>query len=565
MDLQFLISALRRHLRLVGAVALVGLALGVLVSALQPEKFVSQSVLLIQPQQTLTGAVSTSGDPDRFVAGQIQVLRGVALASAVAKDLSGTSSQEILDSTKVSQVEDTDLVQVTVSSDSAQQAFKIANGLSTTYIAELRARATQQQDPLAEAFNSDLETIQTSLTELLARVQEQTRIANTAQLAIAQNGPSAELQQTILAADAVISQLNAERQTKLTEYTQVLADKAQLELTASQKVASEIVQPAILPSQPESSSVVLNALAGMITGLLLGAAFVLVRGALGARVLLPDQMAEILGVPIVGAVDLGPEHLETLLGELPEQVKTVLDQARASRPDVLQVAVISADPAVTSSSLAAALCSRFARHGVAVLLVDGDPVNQTVSRRLETPGAGGIEELLSRAAPEESSTRRRAAARQTKMDNTFSSTAVGNIEVLGRGGASAGRALRRDEISRLLEDSCKRAQIVVVDAGSLFGSASSLEFAKAMDAVVLAISDGGHGKAELQSVAAHLGGTTAKGLAVQLSQTSPDDTSTSLEGSARKAGSSKDGSSKDGSSKDGRSKDGSSKDGGSKS
>ncbi len=560
MDLQFLISALRRHLRLVGAVALVGLALGVLVSALQPEKFVSQSVLLIQPQQTLTGAVSTSGDPDRFVAGQIQVLRGVALASAVAKDLSGTSSQEILDSTKVSQVEDTDLVQVTVSSDSAQQAFKIANGLSTTYIAELRARATQQQDPLAEAFNSDLETIQTSLTELLARVQEQTRIANTAQLAIAQNGPSAELQQTILAADAVISQLNAERQTKLTEYTQVLADKAQLELTASQKVASEIVQPAILPSQPESSSVVLNALAGMITGLLLGAAFVLVRGALGARVLLPDQMAEILGVPIVGAVDLGPEHLETLLGELPEQVKTVLDQvcvrteARASRPDVLQVAVISADPAVTSSSLAAALCSRFARHGVAVLLVDGDPVNQTVSRRLETPGAGGIEELLSRAAPEESSTRRRAAARQTKMDNTFSSTAVGNIEVLGRGGASAGRALRRDEISRLLEDSCKRAQIVVVDAGSLFGSASSLEFAKAMDAVVLAISDGGHGKAELQSVAAHLGGTTAKGLAVQLSQTSPDDTSTSLEGSARKAGSSKDGSSKDGSSKDGSSK-----------
>ena len=555
MDLQFLISALRRHLRLVGAVALVGLALGVLVSALQPEKFVSQSVLLIQPQQTLTGAVSTSGDPDRFVAGQIQVLRGVALASAVAKDLSGTSSQEILDSTKVSQVEDTDLVQVTVSSDSAQQAFKIANGLSTTYIAELRARATQQQDPLAEAFNSDLETIQTSLTELLARVQEQTRIANTAQLAIAQNGPSAELQQTILAADAVISQLNAERQTKLTEYTQVLADKAQLELTASQKVASEIVQPAILPSQPESSSVVLNALAGMITGLLLGAAFVLVRGALGARVLLPDQMAEILGVPIVGAVDLGPEHLETLLGELPEQVKTVLDQvcvrteARASRPDVLQVAVISADPAVTSSSLAAALCSRFARHGVAVLLVDGDPVNQTVSRRLETPGAGGIEELLSRAAPEESSTRRRAAARQTKMDNTFSSTAVGNIEVLGRGSASAGRALRRDEISRLLEDSCKRAQIVVVDAGSLFGSASSLEFAKAMDAVVLAISDGGHGKAELQSVAAHLGGTTAKGLAVQLSQTSPDDTSTSLEGSARKAGSSKDGSSKDGSSK----------------
>lgn len=555
MDLQFLISALRRHLRLVGAIALVGLALGVLVSALQPEKFVSQSVLLIQPQQTLTGAVSTSGDPDRFVAGQIQVLRGVALASAVAKDLSGTSSQEILDSTKVSQVEDTDLVQVTVSSDSAQQAFKIANGLSTTYIAELRARATQQQDPLAEAFNSDLETIQTSLTELLARVQEQTRIANTAQLAIAQNGPSAELQQTILAADAVISQLNAERQTKLTEYTQVLADKAQLELTASQKVASEIVQPAILPSQPESSSVVLNALAGMITGLLLGAAFVLVRGALGARVLLPDQMAEILGVPIVGAVDLGPEHLETLLGELPEQVKTVLDQvcvrteARASRPDVLQVAVISADPAVTSSSLAAALCSRFARHGVAVLLVDGDPVNQTVSRRLETPGAGGIEELLSRAAPEESSTRRRAAARQTKMDNTFSSTAVGNIEVLGRGSASAGRALRRDEISRLLEDSCKRAQIVVVDAGSLFGSASSLEFAKAMDAVVLAISDGGHGKAELQSVAAHLGGTTAKGLAVQLSQTSPDDTSTSLEGSARKAGSSKDGSSKDGSSK----------------
>jgi uncharacterized protein YdeI (BOF family) len=75
-----------------------------------------------------------------------------------------------------------------------------------------------------------------------------------------------------------------------------------------------------------------------------------------------------------------------------------------------------------------------------------------------------------------------------------------------------------------------------------------------MDAVVLAISDGGHGKAELQSVAAHLGGTTAKGLAVQLSQTSPDDTSTSLEGSARKAGSSKDGSSKDGSSKDGGSK-----------
>ncbi len=296
MDLQFLISALRRHLRLVGAVALVGLALGVLVSALQPEKFVSQSVLLIQPQQTLTGAVSTSGDPDRFVAGQIQVLRGVALASAVAKDLSGTSSQEILDSTKVSQVEDTDLVQVTVSSDSAQQAFKIANGLSTTYIAELRARATQQQDPLAEAFNSDLETIQTSLTELLARVQEQTRIANTAQLAIAQNGPSAELQQTILAADAVISQLNAERQTKLTEYTQVLADKAQLELTASQKVASEIVQPAILPSQPESSSAVLKALAGMITGLLLRAAFVLVRGALGARVLLAQERRLLQGV-----------------------------------------------------------------------------------------------------------------------------------------------------------------------------------------------------------------------------------------------------------------------------
>ena len=152
MDLQFLISALRRHLRLVGVVALVGLALGVLVSALQPEKFVSQSVLLIQPQQTLTGAVSTSGDPDRFVAGQIQVLRGVALASAVAKDLSGTSSQEILDSTKVSQVEDTDLVQVTVSSDSAQQAFEIANGLSTTYIAELRGCRNRPESPIRRSW-----------------------------------------------------------------------------------------------------------------------------------------------------------------------------------------------------------------------------------------------------------------------------------------------------------------------------------------------------------------------------------------------------------------------------
>jgi capsular polysaccharide biosynthesis protein len=368
----------------------------------------------------------------------------------------------------------TDVVTVTVLTDSPTRSEAIAEAFANEYIEALNESSDLDEDAL---YNQ----LETELADLSRRIE----ILNTT-LASAVDRFLPQLLEGIPIDPAFVDpETTTERDLLALEYEQVLIQKIALESGEDIQVNSAILQPASDAGTPfvESSSFEIAAV--IAAGFVLGCVIALMWARFSSLVADSSMVAEILHHPISATVPrvrrLGaqpalaitdpPEHLREPMGRLAVAADASSPNTRPSR-----IVVAGAQRAAGTTTLAMLLASEFIASGERVVLVDADPKSDDL---LSVMGAADLTfDEIGQTDP-----------------RGFDGQAIVVV-----GPSASGDTLPRAEVATFLSEVGWDTHVVIVDAGSVLSSAMTVDLCEAADSVLLAVPTRHQRVASLQAV-----------------------------------------------------------------
>lgn len=280
----------------------------------------------------------------------------------------------------------------------------------------------------------------------------------------------------------------------LATQVQAIQDAAHAPTGASLAVIKEIDQ-ATLPGSPVSPNPRRNLLLGLLAGLLLGAAYALLRNTLDRRLRDVQDTEQKLGVSVVGAVPGAGvlEHpigapaalavraepgdmLGTAAAEAFRKVRTNLMYMNVDNPPRTLV-ITSPRPGDGKSTVAANVAAAIEQSGQVVILVDADLRRPTVASGFSVDNAIGVTNVLSGQVTLEAALQKPAGFDKLLV-LAAGSPAPNPSELLG------------SMAMRTLIDNLAQHAIVVLDAPPLLPVTDAALLSTAADGVLLVVSSG---------------------------------------------------------------------------
>jgi Mrp family chromosome partitioning ATPase len=482
-ELQFISKALQKRWWVVAAFVIAGVLLSSRITDSAAQQFRSTALILVQPSNESVSP-SLANQPDRYVQSQISVLESTILADSVAESLGDPeTSLSVRRSTEFVQREDSDIVEVIVTTSEAQRSQLIAQGYVQAYLIDIERRTDAVFQPERNRLQQELETIETDLAAVNAD------LARAAAPFIATLGtetpvavpdirvldPDAATRQTLLLADLerVSSQLDA------------------VELTAGQAVQTELVQQAQLPTEPVATATSLLRIAIIMIMAMLGVVAALVTARFSANIIDDRDIEVRLDQPIearlprVKALTFGAD---AALQEQDTSYTNGLDRL-AGRLELASsvvgsrvVLVGGSRDGAGSTTTAIALAARFARRGNRTVLIDADDRIASLTDALNAP-VGDLGEITS-AAPE------------------LGPTELPNLITLG---ISPTAKLRRLDGQAVVSALRPVADIVIIDVGSVLESTAASSLSRHADQLVLVLPASGQSQDGVNQIARTFG------------------------------------------------------------
>lgn len=476
MELAFLTNAIRRYYWLIILGGLLGALPGLVAGLGGEELYESRAVLLIAPPSQSALQVSFSGDPDRYVSGQLSVLRSQVLSERVAQELDDlTTAADVAASVRFEQAPLTDIVTIVATADDPEEAKALADAYLDVYFQQLRDQLDATQEPDLQRIEGEITTVRQQLESVDQQMVEVME-------------PYLD-DENIPALEQVAPGLISEKQILLGEYTELLAQRAQL--SSGLRISSEIVQRGTLSTDPVDSSKRLLVVVGGFGGVVLGLLAAIVVGRLSPSVQSDDQVEEILQHPVVGRfpfVELLEKDRTAVFSMLTPAANRFVEglcvraEAAAEGRATLSVVVTGATADAGTTTVAAALARRLAEGGSTVLLVDADRHHPELTL-LDAQD----EKLLTIAGSAPGPT----PASPLSPDGGFLADNP-NLRVMGlarlqqaSADESGSDPSRRIDAAQLMSVAAKMADVVVFDGGELMASAHTLQLSWLCDAVVL--------------------------------------------------------------------------------
>jgi Mrp family chromosome partitioning ATPase len=475
MELAFVMNALRRYWWIVLMLGALGALAGLMAGRQDTERYESTAVLLVSPPQDAGVQMSFAADPDRYVIGQLSVLRSEELVDLVA-DRTDLSPAVVRVSTNITHEPKTDIVQINVSSPEPALSTAIADAYVDEYFRAIEAQVSTTRQPQIDQLSEQL----TSLETMISAIDNE--IATTMERYLPSPG-SAQFAQ-LPDIDMVAPDLMSRKEVLLAQYNGVLATRnelVRLDINERPRVTSQVVQSATTPLAPVEERGTMLMVAGALGGLFLGMIAAVLVGRLSRIALDVREIEAVLEESIVGefpVVRTFAKNRRAPVEALPPRVAAFADmlavraEGHAPSSGAFTVAVVGTERSAGSTTLAGALANRFAMNGARVLLVDADTRDSELSR-LFAAGRPGIPALI--------------ASGGDPGSGALSPTAVAGLLVVGTGDAVARRSLRRQSLPELISTASTQAHVVVFDCGPLLETASAVQLAHVADVVVLAV------------------------------------------------------------------------------
>ena len=475
MELAFVLSALRRRLWLVAVFAVLGILPAVMSEPATTNEYVSVAKLsVVQP--TVGNVTYLSGDPDRYVVGQLGVLEGASLVNDVALTV-GMSITDVREAVEVQHEPGTDIVDITATAGDAETARMLAQTYVETYTDDLDTERSDS-DELARLGN-DIATLRTTLSGLNSAIADALKEYVDASYRSVNPRP-------LPSPDQVAPAQVTERDVAKAELTQLIAQRNDLISSSRLRVNTRIIQDATLPTEPAPPGGRFLFAGGLFAGAMMGVIAALASARFSNKVLDVDTASEILAAPVVSELP----HYRSLARQplaafqsLPRSAVPVIDQlcvraeAKARINEPLTVAVVGAQRNAGATTLALAMAERFAGAGSSVVLVDADVRDPRITALFNAGQDGGVPAVVLNDG----------ALIDQRGRSVFTRTMDPEVSVLGLGSNRGAASLRRDTVASVLEAARRKAQIVVVDGGPALDLASTLQLTAMADAVVLAV------------------------------------------------------------------------------
>ena len=238
MELAFLTKAVRRYWWVIALVAVIGAIPGLLVSGRGGGDYESRAVLLVAPPSQSALQVSFAGDPDRYVAGQLSVLRSEGMAQRAAEILDdGSTAATWPMPVRFEQAPLTDVVSIVAATADPEQSQAIADAYVEAYLAQLNSQLTASQTP-------ELERLEEQIAEVVAQIDDVDARLEAVMAPLLDRNP-------IPSPEQVAPALVSEKTLLLNEVTELEASRA--ELRRGLRVATEVVPGRHLPHRPGRS------------------------------------------------------------------------------------------------------------------------------------------------------------------------------------------------------------------------------------------------------------------------------------------------------------------------
>lgn len=493
MELSFVIKALQRRWWIIVLFSLLGAVAGSLVAEDESTEFRSDAVLAVSPPTSATTILT--GDPDRYVQGQLAVLASQSLIAEVAI-IVGLQPIDIAESISFEQVGDTDVVVVTAESPNGAQAQVVAQAYAETYVATQRANVTESQQPDIDALN-----------ELLRQKEDELRVVNAT---IEERMRAFVLNPPVPPVDAIVPEEAALRQLLIDDINRIQLSLTAIETTGRQQVNTFIVQDASTPLAVENSNSSFI-VGGYILGAMLGVVVAMVWAQFSPYLIDEVSTTDVTGQATVGTVTRSRVMRTNPLlasqqarGRTPQTLAQLAVRSEALGTVTRPLVIVSVGPRVGAgaTSMSLAMAGRFAQQGSLVTVLDADDRDRTLSRSHALPELGGLSELVACIEQE----------RNVNTDAVLSPTELGGVNIIGQGEELT--VLRRANTQAVVQTAAQFGDVLIIDGGPLLGSAAVIEACRHADAIVLSVPLQRQLRGQLADVVAQLGADRSKLLTV---------------------------------------------------
>ncbi|MGH9052762.1 MAG: AAA family ATPase [Acidimicrobiia bacterium] len=169
-------GAMWRYRWLVLATVAVFAGLGLLYSANQARVYVANASLIVEDPRTSSPFEQPSGQPQRYVADQVEILRSAAVAERAAElanqelPEAGFATEVFLTGAQVVGRGDSDLIQISFVADDPRIAQAGANALAQAYQDVRRSEAAKNASAALERLDASLQGIDDDLASLQAEI-----------------------------------------------------------------------------------------------------------------------------------------------------------------------------------------------------------------------------------------------------------------------------------------------------------------------------------------------------------------------------------------------------------
>jgi Mrp family chromosome partitioning ATPase len=526
LELRQYLDILKRHKWFIlEAVVVVGLVAGILSSLRTPLYEATARVLLTpnDPTQQLnpTGASGAVGnDPDRYVAGQINIVQSEAVATEAAKSLSGVAVQKVESVLAVSQDGQSNVLRVSATDEGPSEARDIANAVARGYIENRRQAAVSGLQQAADDIQQRLGPLQAQIADLDSKIGSAGTDAGgtSALVGPAQPGGTGPPVQSAAQVDPGASPstgpattqeaLKAARYAAAVQYETLYSRQQELLVDISLKRGdAELIAEAKRPTAPVGPHPRKDGVLGMSIGLLLGVGISVVREQFGDRVRSAQEVEKLTGLPMLAELpydDAAKEAsslaaLERPLGPLSESLRSLRTGIQYLGIDraIKIIVVTSAVPGEGKSLVAGNLAAVFAQASFRTLLISADLRRSSVEAlfgRLErSEGLTGVlapsvaHEARSRASSETNGNRRHVGSNSIEPIGALVATTLPTLQLLPSGATPPNPAelLGSKRMGTVLATYAAEFDIIVVDTPPVLVVTDAAVLASQADGVLL--------------------------------------------------------------------------------
>lgn len=363
----------------------------------------------------------------------------------------------------VQPVRDTQLIDIKVEHSNPKAAAFIANSVAEVF-------AEQTQALQASRYGASKASLETQLAQLDLQIQQTSQALNDASTT-----------------ETEISRLEAIQAQYRQTYAYLLQSYEAVRLAEAQSTSSVIqVETASIPQNPIRPKVMTNTMLAAAVGLMLAVGVIFLVEALDDTLRSPDEIARMLGVPILGVIarfdSADPNPVSAVQPRSPvaeafRSLRTNIQFASVDYP-LHTLLVTSPSPSDGKSTVAANLAVVLAQSNRRVAVMDADLRRPKVHKIMRLANRRGVSDLFVQQTP--------------FLDGTLQKTETANLFAITSGSLppNPSELLGSEKMSEIMRQVGEQVDLIILDTPPVLAVTDAAVLATRVDGVLLVVKPG---------------------------------------------------------------------------